>query len=487
MASVNPLLARWQAGQPTLGGWLTTADPQVAEYLATCGFDEICVDQQHGLADGTNLAAVFRALELHGVAPTTRVPANDFSAIGKALDVGATAIIVPMVGTPDEAAAAAAACHYPPRGNRSVGPLRGTFVRASDRLDALDQAACVVMIETAEGVRNADAIAATPGVDAIYIGPGDLALGLGLSAWPADWTPEEAKIHAEAIERIREACLRARRRARDAHRRRCGRPRLPRAGLPHGDGHQRARPDHGRRQGPPRDGPERGRFVEGARSGLITATRPARPRRPWASGWVGRGAGLLGRGSAGCQALHQAQDEPAHVAGVVRAAGIRPGGVQAGDRSTVPIEHAQVAVDVDPAERERDPGAHRDRAERRFDERERRPASRYGQLPGRARRRPPERMPRSSPGSPHGRRRATPARPRAPRPCRRRPSAPRPRRRPRTAAPHPTVTDPAAGPGRGSAGPARPTPGLRAGARSRMARSHRPSSGSRRRNARRGR
>lgn len=208
MASVNPLLARWQAGRPTLGGWLTTADPQVAEYLATVGFDEVCVDQQHGLADGTNLAAVFRALELHGVAPTTRVPANDFAAIGKALDVGATAIIVPMVGTPAEAAAAADACHYPPRGHRSVGPLRGGFVRASDRLDALDQAACVVMIETAEGVRNADAIAATPGVDAIYIGPGDLALGLGLSAWPADWTPEEAKIHAEAIERIREACLR---------------------------------------------------------------------------------------------------------------------------------------------------------------------------------------------------------------------------------------------------------------------------------------
>ena len=208
MASVNPLLARWQAGQPTLGGWLTTADPQVAEYLATVGFDEICVDQQHGLADGTTLAAVFRALELHGVAPTTRVPATDFSASGKALDVGAMAIIVPMVGTPEEAAAAAAACHYPPRGDRSVGPLRGAFVRASDRLDALDQAACVVMIETAEGVRNADAIAATPGVDAIYIGPGDLALGLGLSAWSEDWTPDEAKVHAEAIARIREACLR---------------------------------------------------------------------------------------------------------------------------------------------------------------------------------------------------------------------------------------------------------------------------------------
>ena len=91
MTSVNPLLALWRAGKPSLGGWLTTADPQIAEYLASGGFDEICVDQQHGLADSSNLAAMFRALEVHGVAPTTRVPANDFAAIGFALDIGAVA------------------------------------------------------------------------------------------------------------------------------------------------------------------------------------------------------------------------------------------------------------------------------------------------------------------------------------------------------------------------------------------------------------
>ena len=87
------------------------------------------------------------------------------------------------------------------------GRCAGAFVRASDRLDALDEAACVVMIETEDGVRNVDAIAATPGVDAIYIGPGDLALSLGLSAWPEDWTPAEAKLHADTVERIRLACV----------------------------------------------------------------------------------------------------------------------------------------------------------------------------------------------------------------------------------------------------------------------------------------
>ena len=204
----NPLLARWRAGEPTFGGWMVTADAQIAEFLAAAGFDEICVDQQHGLADGGRLSSVFRAIELHGVAPTTRVPSNSASEIGMALDVGALAIIVPMVGSAEEAAHAAAACHYPPRGSRSVGAIRGTMARSSQRLEGLDDVACVVMIETAEGVRNADAIAATPGVDAIYIGPGDLAIGLGLSAWGEDWSHEEARLHNDAIERILAACVR---------------------------------------------------------------------------------------------------------------------------------------------------------------------------------------------------------------------------------------------------------------------------------------
>ena len=208
MASVNPLLELWQSGRPSLGGWLTTADPQIVEYLARCGFDEICIDQQHGLADGSSLAGLFRSIELYGAAPTTRVPANDFAAIGKALDVGAVAIVVPMVGSSDEAARAAFACHYPPRGGRSVGALRGSLARASKRLEGLDDAACVVMVETAEGLRNVDEIAATPGVDAVYIGPGDLGLGLGMSAWSEDWTKSEAKIHAEAIVAILDACRR---------------------------------------------------------------------------------------------------------------------------------------------------------------------------------------------------------------------------------------------------------------------------------------
>src|SRR5262245_23036507 len=110
---------------------MATADPQVAEFMAAAGPDEICVDQQHGLADRSTLGAIFRAIELHGVAPTTRVPSNSPSEIGKALDLGALAVVVPMVGSAEEAASAAAACHYPPRGGRSLGALRGEMARTS--------------------------------------------------------------------------------------------------------------------------------------------------------------------------------------------------------------------------------------------------------------------------------------------------------------------------------------------------------------------
>ncbi len=208
MDGQNVLLEHWRSGQPVLGGWIALGGPAVAEHMAAAGFDAICVDQQHGLSDRIMVGEIFRAIELHGVAPITRVPANDAMHVGRALDMGAQAVIVPMVNTPEEAASAVAACHYPPRGVRSAGPVRGPMARASDRLDDLDQVACIVMVETADGLRNADAIAATEGVDAIYIGPADLAVALGLPRRRAERTGSDAAAHADAVERIRESCVR---------------------------------------------------------------------------------------------------------------------------------------------------------------------------------------------------------------------------------------------------------------------------------------
>jgi 4-hydroxy-2-oxoheptanedioate aldolase len=114
-------------------------------------------------------------------------------------------VIVPLVSTPEEAARAVSACRYPPDGTRSYGPVRAALTMGTGEPRELERVLCVVMVETEAGVRNVDAIAATPGVDAIYIGPADLALSLGLR--PGLDVPDPR--HREAIGVIQAACERA--------------------------------------------------------------------------------------------------------------------------------------------------------------------------------------------------------------------------------------------------------------------------------------
>ena len=207
MAYVNPLIAKWKAGKPTFGAWLTTPDPSIAEYFGLAGFDEVTADQQHSTIEVNDLTGIFAAIELRGSVPSTRVPTNDPVAIGKALDLGAQMVIIPMVNNAAEARRAVAAFRYPPRGSRSAGPVRPQHVMGGSP-EELEAAACVLMVETNEGLANVDAIAATPGVDAIYIGPGDLALGLGLGWDSESRTASGNRAHAAAVERIRDACER---------------------------------------------------------------------------------------------------------------------------------------------------------------------------------------------------------------------------------------------------------------------------------------
>ena len=166
MAFINPLLARWAAGEATYGGWLSTSEPLIAEFLAGAGFDEVCADQQHGSIDLHTIGPVFAAVSGRGAVPTTRVATNDAMAIGKSLDMGALGVIVPMVNSADEAAAIVAACRYPPRGVRSIGPTRAIHSIGLN-IDDLARVAAIAMIETADGLANVEAIARTPGLDCV--------------------------------------------------------------------------------------------------------------------------------------------------------------------------------------------------------------------------------------------------------------------------------------------------------------------------------
>lgn len=204
MSYTNPLTARWRSDQVTYGIWATIDSGFAAEAMSAEAPDYVCVDQQHGVIDYQRALGMFQAIRAGGSTPITRVVQNDPGAIMKSLDAGAAAVIVPLVNTGADAARAVSAFRYPPAGTRSFGPVRaGVVMNSRDPVD-LSQVACIVMVETVEGLKRLDEIASTPGVDAIYVGPGDLSLALGLP--PAFDRPEP--VFKEAIERILKACQR---------------------------------------------------------------------------------------------------------------------------------------------------------------------------------------------------------------------------------------------------------------------------------------
>ena len=202
----NAVLKAWREDAQTVGCWLSLANTHTAEALAGLGFDWVCVDLQHGLLDYQDLTGMLPAISSSSATPLVRVPWNEPYEIMKALDVGAYGVIVPMVNDRAEAEQAVAACRYPPLGNRSFGPIRAALYggRGYAR-EANDHIACIAMIETRRGLDNLEEIVTTPGLNAVYIGPSDLALALGLPATGDSDHPE----HAAAVSRILEACKRA--------------------------------------------------------------------------------------------------------------------------------------------------------------------------------------------------------------------------------------------------------------------------------------
>ncbi|KAA9150043.1 hypothetical protein FPZ12_042005 [Amycolatopsis acidicola] len=204
-AHPNRLRALLESGGTAVGLACHTGDPHVAETLAMAGFDYLYLDQQHSVGGLASPVEMLRATARTGTTALVRVAANDLVLIGRALDAGAEGVIVPNVESAAEAARAAAAAHYPPEGRRSWGPTRSAFGLGSDPGCVNGQVLCLVMIETAEGVARAKEITAVPGVHGVYVGPGDLAVSLGLD--PVTGPKDER--HRQAVAEIREACATA--------------------------------------------------------------------------------------------------------------------------------------------------------------------------------------------------------------------------------------------------------------------------------------
>lgn len=176
------LRAIWEAGRPTFGLWAAINASITVELGASAGYDYVCIDLQHGLSDEQAMVAMLHAAVAAGSTPIVRPVWNEPGLIMRTLDLGAAGVIVPLVNNRAEAARAVEACRYPPAGTRSYGPSRAELmIGSSDPSELAAGALCFVMIETRDGLDSLEEIAATPGLDGLYIGPSDLSLALGLT------------------------------------------------------------------------------------------------------------------------------------------------------------------------------------------------------------------------------------------------------------------------------------------------------------------
>ena len=191
------------SGRPMWGGWITGPTAIGPEEFARAGYDYVGFDAQHGYIDDADIAIMLRRLEHVPIGTAVRLPNADAAPIGRVLDAGADAIIVAMIESAGEAAAAVAATRYPPAGARSFGPLRASLGVDTAALEA--RVSVFAMIETAAALADVDAICAVPGLAGIYVGPADLAISMGVDVAKANTDPEVLK----AIGLIREAALRA--------------------------------------------------------------------------------------------------------------------------------------------------------------------------------------------------------------------------------------------------------------------------------------
>lgn len=195
-----------------IGYWLVLDAPAATERLARSGYDYLVLDAQHGLIGYDGLVGGLTAIDAGSstadspTAGVVRVEANHPTPIGKALDAGAQAVIVPLIDTAEQAVDAVRAARFPPRGVRSYGPSRAALRLGTVPADHDTGTAVIAMIETAGALDNVGAICETPGLDGVYVGPSDLSLGLG-GRYRGD--PEIEKDFEAALATVAEAAAKA--------------------------------------------------------------------------------------------------------------------------------------------------------------------------------------------------------------------------------------------------------------------------------------
>jgi 4-hydroxy-2-oxoheptanedioate aldolase len=202
----NPVKQALREGRPSVGTWLSLGNITAARFLARAGFAWLTVDMEHSLVGWETTTHLFAVIADAGCVALARVPSNRHDHIKRALDNGAHGVVVPMVNSREEAVAAVAATKYPPVGNRSVGgsvhALNFGTTANEYYAHANDEILVVLQCEHIQAVRDADAIFSVPGIDAIFVGPNDLAASMRSQ----DGKPPSGEATAQALKQILATC-----------------------------------------------------------------------------------------------------------------------------------------------------------------------------------------------------------------------------------------------------------------------------------------
>ena len=204
----NPVKRLLRSGKPAVGTWLSLGDITAARFLARSGLDWLTVDIEHSLVGIETAVHIFGAVADAGCTVLARVPANKHDHIKRVLDNGGHGVVVPMVCTKAEATDAIAACLYPPQGNRSVGgsvhALNWGATPNDYYAQANDEIAVILQCEHIDAVRNFDEVYGNKRIDAVFVGPNDLAASMR----DANGTPPSPAVFQQALEDIMAGCKR---------------------------------------------------------------------------------------------------------------------------------------------------------------------------------------------------------------------------------------------------------------------------------------
>lgn len=205
-ASKPSLAARLRADETVITAWSTLAVPVLAELLGRAGYGAVTLDMQHGAHDLASVREGIAAARLGGAHAVVRPPVDDFATVSRALDLGAEAVIMPMVNTIEDALALVGASKFPPAGVRSWGPHRAAMLQGLTPAEYLASAntetVAFAMIETPAALEALDEMLAVDGLDGVFIGPADLSLTLSEGR---ELAPSSAKVQTIAAEVARRA------------------------------------------------------------------------------------------------------------------------------------------------------------------------------------------------------------------------------------------------------------------------------------------